>query len=192
MVFSRSYLNYILDSIRRYRLMLIAVIVLTSTPVNAARTTNTYDGNIYALYAGNGSLIPPAISLSEALKSHRIVVMAFYLDDSAESKIFTPVLSELQRLWGRSIELIILPTDPLQWQDSTDPLQPAYYWRGRIPQILVIDNTGKILLDEEGQVPIELVNAAISDAAGRKPASDQSISRSISFNELNSELVFDH
>ena len=25
----------------------------------AARDTNSYDGNIYALYAGNGSLVPP-------------------------------------------------------------------------------------------------------------------------------------
>ena len=25
----------------------------------AARDTNSYDGNIYALYAGNGSVVPP-------------------------------------------------------------------------------------------------------------------------------------
>nr|APP87868.1 hypothetical protein PCKR_063 [Paulinella micropora]AQX44635.1 hypothetical protein PFK_063 [Paulinella micropora] len=170
-------------------ILFLLTLLLIAESVNASRTTNSYDGNIYPLYAGNGSLVPPPISLGEALKNHRIIVLAFYLDDSAESKIFAPVLSEVQRLWGRSIELIILPTDPLQWQSNSDPLQPAYYWHGRIPQVVVIDKSGTILMDEEGQVPIEIINKAISRASGRESSFEPKESETLSFNELNSELV---
>ena len=38
-------------------------LLLLASPVGAARDSNSYDGNIYALYAGNGSLVPPAGTL---------------------------------------------------------------------------------------------------------------------------------
>ena len=66
--------------------------------------SDSYDGNIYALYAGNGSLVPPASTLEESLAEGRTAVIVYYLDDSAVSKRFAPVVSELQRLWGRSID----------------------------------------------------------------------------------------
>nr|AUG32263.1 hypothetical protein PLO_264 [Paulinella longichromatophora] len=183
-----SYFNLCVMISSRLLFFLLSLFLLT-TSAHASRTSNSYDGNIYSLYAGNGSLVPPAISLTEAIKDHRVIVLAFYLDDSMESKMFAPVLSEIQRLWGRSIELIILPTDPLQWQNNSDFLQPAYYWHGRIPQIVVIDKSGSVLLDEEGQISIESVNSAISKASGRESPLELQTSETLSFNELNSELV---
>ena len=48
-------------------LALSLVLVLgLAAPIQAARDTNSYDGNIYALYAGNGSLVPPRTTLSQA------------------------------------------------------------------------------------------------------------------------------
>ena len=41
----------------------------------------------------------------------RVAVVIYYLDDSSVSKRFAPVVSELQRQWGNSIELIPLVTD---------------------------------------------------------------------------------
>jgi hypothetical protein len=38
---------------------LSAVLLLWVAPVGAVLNTDSYDGNIYALYAGNGSLVPP-------------------------------------------------------------------------------------------------------------------------------------
>ena len=72
-------------------------------PAAAALTNNTYDGNIYALYAGNGSLVPPRSSLAQAMADHRPAAVIYYLDDDAASKQFSPVVSELQRLWGNRI-----------------------------------------------------------------------------------------
>ena len=88
---------------------LSAALLLWVAPVGAVLNTDSYDGNIYALYAGNGSLVPPANNLGEAMDAGRTSVVIYYLDDSAVSKRFAPVVSELQRLWGRSIELIPLP-----------------------------------------------------------------------------------
>ena len=42
-------------------------------PAYAALTNNTYDGNIYALYAGNGSLVPPRGTLAQAMMERRSI-----------------------------------------------------------------------------------------------------------------------
>ena len=80
-------------------------LLLHVAPAAAVLNSDSYDGNIYALYAGNGSLGPPANTLEESLAEGRTAVIVYYLDDSAVSKRFAPVVSELQRLWGRSIDL---------------------------------------------------------------------------------------
>jgi len=104
-------------------LVLIAWLALGLAPgaAFAARDTNSYDGNIYALYAGNGSLVPPRSSLAQAMADQRPAVVIYYLDDDAASKQFAAVVSELQRLWNRNIELIPLVTDPLQNRAATRP-----------------------------------------------------------------------
>jgi len=162
-------------------------LLLIASPAEAARDTDSYDGNIFALYAGNGSLVPPATTLKDALDKERTIVIVYYLDDSSTSKIFAPVVSELQRLWGREVELLPFTTDAFQGDDSQDRSDPATYWHGTIPQVVVIDGEGTVLLDEDGQVPLEVINAAISAATGiEAPAQG---STTISFNELNTEVM---
>ncbi|MEB3354681.1 MAG: thioredoxin, partial [Cyanobacteriota bacterium] len=73
--------------------------LLPAATAQASLTSNSYDGNIYALYAGNGSLVPPRSSLAQALADHRPAVVVYYLDDDAASKQFSAVVSELQRVW---------------------------------------------------------------------------------------------
>ena len=70
---------------------LSAALLLWVAPVGAVLNTDSYDGNIYALYAGNGSLVPPANTLGEAMDAGRTSVVIYYLDDSAVSKRFAPV-----------------------------------------------------------------------------------------------------
>jgi len=85
---------------------LLILIFLFVNPVYSARDTDSYDGNIYPIYAGNGSLVPPPSTLSESLKNERTSVLVFYLDDSATSKQFAPVVSGIKLLWSSSIDLI--------------------------------------------------------------------------------------
>ena len=161
---------------------------LLVSPVAAARDSNSYDGNIYALYAGNGSLVPPAGTLADALKGGRSSVLVFYLDDSADCKRFAPVVSELQRLWLSNIELLPLNIDPLQGRPPNGPLDPASYWKGQIPQVVVIAPDGTVVLDRDGQVPLGDINEAISKATGLPAPELRTVNPGGSFNEVNIEV----
>lgn len=176
--------------------LLVAVAALGLTlgvwgvpPATAALTTNSYDGNIYALYAGNGSLVPPRSSLAQALADHRPAAVIYYLDDDAASKQFSPVVSELQRLWGNAIELIPLVTDPLQNRATTGPTDPATYWSGLTPQVVVFNTEGKVVFDASGPVDVDRINAALSEATGLALPDGGTNSTMVSFNELNAEVV---
>ena len=166
-------------------LLSFILIIINPNPSFAARDTNSYDGNIYPIYAGNGSLVPPPTTLENSLRNNRTSILVFYLDDSATSKSFAPVVSGIKLLWSSSVDLIPLTTDELQNKETDDPSDPAFYWHGKIPQVVIIDGDGNVLLDQEGQVVIEEINDAISSATGLEPPEFEITIKS--FNEYNSE-----
>ena len=170
-------------------LAVLSLVGVGAEPAQAARDNNVYDGNIYALYAGNGSLVPPRSTLAQAMADHRPIVLGFFLDDSAASKQYAVVFNELQRLWGRTAELILLPTDPLQNRKGDGPTDPATYWKGVIPQVVVFNADGKPVLNETGPVSIDAINAALTEVTGLKPQGDVKLSLNREVNELNSEIV---
>jgi hypothetical protein len=172
-------------------LSLTLAIVLTWLPGPAAASLENdhYDGNIFALYAGNGSLVPPRSTLAQALEAHRTAVLVFYLDDSSVSKRFAPVVSELQRLWGNRIDLIPLVSDPLQGRPEQGPADPAHYWTGVIPQVVVIDGDGRVRFDANGAVPVGAIDKAISEATGLPLPAGARSAGTVSINELNREVV---
>tara|TARA_Y100001968_G_C19437228_1_gene760397 strand:+ start:668 stop:1177 length:510 start_codon:yes stop_codon:yes gene_type:complete len=163
--------------------------MLFVSSAEAARDNDSYEGNIYTIYTGNGALVPPPTTLTESLKNNRTSVLVFYLDDSAASKAFAPVVSGIKLLWPSEIDLLPLTTDEIQRRKTTDHNDPAYYWHGTIPQVVVLNGEGKVILDQEGQVPIQVINEAISKATGLNPP-DFTVSIK-SFNEYNSEAAKD-
>jgi len=165
--------------------VLIILLSIQIKPVFSARDTNSYDGNIFPIYAGNGSLVPPQSNLKESLDNKRTSVIVYYLDDSSSSKIFAPVVSGIKLLWSSSIDLIPLTTDEIQNKERNNPSNESYYWSGSVPQVVVINGNGEVVLDKTGQVEIEDINSAISKATGLEPP-DFTISIK-SFNEYNSE-----
>ena len=165
--------------------LLLIVFILSVNPVYSARDTDSYDGNIYPIYAGNGSLVPPPSTLSESLKNERVSVLVFYLDDSSTSKQFAPVVSGIKLLWSSSVDLIPLSIDELDNNDKKTFKDPGYYWHGKIPQTVILDGKGNILLDQEGQVSFDDINNAITKGTGlQKPDFNLTVK---SFNEYNSE-----
>ena len=60
-------------------LSIVAAFLFLVAPVQAVLNDDAYDGNIYALYAGNGSLVPPANSLADAMAEGRTAVIIYYL-----------------------------------------------------------------------------------------------------------------
>ena len=164
---------------------LLIIFSLSVNPVYSARDTNSYDGNIYPIYAGNGSLVPPQSTLTESLKNERTSILVFYLDDSATSKQFAPVVSGIKLLWSSSVDLIPLSIDEIDNNKIKTIKDPGYYWHGKIPQLVILDGKGNILLDKEGQVSFDEINNAITKGTGlKKPDFDLTVK---SFNEYNSE-----
>lgn len=174
-----------------WALLLIVAMGLLWAPGPAAASleNDRYDGNIFALYAGNGSLVPPRSTLAQSLAEHRVAVLVYYLDDSSVSKQFSPVVSELQRVWGNAVDLIPLVTDPLQNRPDGGASDPAHYWDGLIPQVVVINSDGQVVFDRHGQVSVDAINTAVSEATGIPMAPGSGNSATLSFNELNSEVV---
>lgn len=165
--------------------MLVVGLLACPSGASASLDNDRYDGNIFALYAGNGSLVPPRLTLAEALAAHRVTLLVYYLDDSAVSKRFAGVVSELQRVWGNNIELMPLVTDPLQGRADGGPTDPLHYWRGVIPQVVVLGQEGQVVLEATGQVEIDAIHAALSRATGLPLPPSSSERRVASFNELN-------
>ena len=168
-----------------FQLILILLILFTSYPTNASRDNNSYDGNIFPIYAGNGAIVPPQTTIEESLKNGRISVLFFYLDDSSDSKAMAPVISGLDLIWRNNIDLIALTTDELQsnGSDSTSN-QPNYYWNGLIPQTIILDSTGDVKFDNNGIVNIDDLNKIIGELKGID-IKDSKFSVE-SFNEYNS------
>ncbi len=170
------------------------IIILTLTfcfipSVYAALDNDDYEGNIFTIVTGNGALVPPQSTLAESLQNKRTSVLVFYLDDSQTSKSFAPVVSGIKLLWPSQIDLIPLTTDELQNKHTDNPTDPSYYWKGNIPQVVVINGEGEVILSEDGQVDIDKINMAISKATGLNTP-DFTISIK-SFNEYNSEAAKD-
>lgn len=166
--------------------MLLVLVVFAGPSVAWASLENDrYDGNIFALYAGNGSLVPPRLTLAEALAAQRVTVLVYYLDDSSASKRFAGEVSELQRVWGNTIELIPLVTDPLQGRPDGGSTDPLHYWRGVIPQVVVLAADGRQVFEASGQVDIDAIHGALSRATGLPLPPSRSQGRAVSFNELN-------
>ena len=164
---------------------LLILFILYVNPVSSARDTNSYDGNIFPIYAGNGSLVPPQSTLSESLKNERTSVLVFYLDDSSTSKEFAPVVSGIKLLWSSSVDLIPISIDEIDNEETKTITEAGFYWHGKIPQLVIIDGKGNVLLDKEGQVSFDDINEAITKGTGlKKPNFDLTVK---SFNEYNSE-----
>ena len=164
-------------------LLLISILFFLNSPVNALRTTDSYDGNIFPIYAGNGSIVPPQTSLKESLENKRISVLFFYLDDSADSKALVPIISGLDLIWRNNIDIIALTTDELQGKEFKDTEEEGYYWNGYIPQTVLIDDEGNVKFNKNGLIDIDEINKIIAKIKGIDIDTTFSVE---SFNEYNS------
>lgn len=151
-----------------------------------------FDGNIFALYAGNGSLVPPRVTLKEALVTPaRPAMLVYYLDDSRDCKVFASTISQVQRFYGRVIDIIPITVDSLLPVDNPDPTNPITYYRGRVPQVVLLggkDGENHILLDEIGQVSLNHLDEVLANWFGITPRQPVPVAPR-QFNEVNVELA---
>ncbi|MBE9142778.1 thylakoid membrane photosystem I accumulation factor [Planktothrix mougeotii] len=171
-------------------LVIVSVFFFTLVPTALANLDDDrFDGNIFALYGGNGSLVPPRVTLAESRRQGRPALLVFFLDDSKDCKKFTTTVSELQRFYGRSADFIPVNVDTLLPDTQFSPQEPGYYYKGYVPQTVLIDQSGKVVLDQNGQVAFERVDDVFRQVFDLLPRSESVELRRRSFNEFNTELV---
>ena len=168
--------------------MTIASLTL-GNPALAGLTDDRYDGEIFALYAGNGSLVPPKTKLKDSFDLHKPVLLVFYNDDSSDCKAFSAVVSQLQAFYGRAADFMPIRVDSLPVKETFDPTEPGYYYKGYVPQTVVFDQSGKVVFDGKGNVAYENVDDVFRTVFDLLPRSQSTALKRRSVNEVNTELV---
>jgi hypothetical protein len=149
-----------------------AIVLAIASPVYANLKDDRFDGNIFALYGGNGSLVPPKVNLEESLRLGKPAVLAFYIDDSYDCKLYTPVLNDVQAYYGKAVTIIPIAVDSLDLSTpkanlSTD--NEAYYYRGFVPQTVAIGPDRKVLFDVDGKPSFADIDAALRQVPELSP-----------------------
>lgn len=174
-------------------LSLVAIascLLLLGTPsALAGLNDDRFDGNIFVLYAGNASLVPPRLPLAESLKRNQPALLVFYVEDSQDCKQFTATISRLQEPYGRVVSFIPINTDSLPLKSSYEPTEPAYYYQGAVPQTVVIDQKGKVVLNETGQVSYERVDDVFREVFNLLPRTQSLELKRRQVNEFSGELT---
>ncbi|MEB3359654.1 MAG: thylakoid membrane photosystem I accumulation factor [Synechococcales bacterium] len=171
-------------------LLTIGALVLGSaTPAQASLTDDRYDGNIFPLYAGNGSLVPPRLSLKESMRRDKPTLLVLYADDSKDCKAYSSVLSQLDAFYGRAADFVFLLVDALPVKESYEPTEPGYYFQGFVPQTVLFNQAGDVVLNRTGITSFEELDDAFRDVFDLLPRSESVERRRRAVNEVNTELV---
>jgi hypothetical protein len=170
-------------------LLVTIVSVGFGTSAWAGIQDDRYDGNIFALYAGNGSLVPPKVTLAKSLRSERPTLLTFYIDDSQDCKQFSAIISQIQAYYGRVSDFIPINVDSIPVKASYDPTEPGYYYKGKVPQTLVFDISGKQVLDVVGKGAFEQFDDVLRNVFDLLPRSESPELKRRSINEVNADLV---
>lgn len=172
--------------------LLLSLGCLTNWGIPAAiagLTDDRYDGNIFPLYAGNGYLVPPRVTLAQSLDAHTPAVLVLYVDDSSDSKAFSAVVSRLDAYYGRAANLIPITADSIPPKERYEPNEPGFYYKGLVPQTVVFDKEGKVLFNKTGMVPYEEIDDVLRQVFDLLPRTESEDLKRRAFNEVNTELV---
>jgi len=170
-------------------ILLFTASFLAPSPSLASLTDDRFDGNIFALYAGNGSLVPPRESLKESFDRNRPVILTFFVDDSQDCKKFAGVISQLQQYYGKFAAFTPINTDTILPQPSYEKTDPGYYYKGLVPQTVILDQEGKIVFDGTGQIKYEVLDDVFREVFQLLPRTESAELKQRAFNEVNTELA---
>lgn len=159
-----------------------------TTPAFAGINDDRFEGNIFALYGGNGSLVPPRVTLTDSFQRHKPALLVFYLDDSSDCKQYAIVVSSLQQYYGRAADLIPVSVDSLPPTPSESATQPGHYYQGVVPQTVLLDKSGKVAFNGKGLVSFEEVDDAFRKVFDLLPRSESVELKRRMVNEFSTEL----
>lgn len=172
----------------------LAIMLGAGHPALAGVDDDNYDGNIFALYAGNGSLVPPRINLAQSFKYNKPALLVFYVDDSADCKQYSSTISQLQAPYGRVANFIPIMADSIYASRDYGtrdykPTDEGYYFDGAVPQTLVFNADGEVVLNKAGNISYETIDDVMREVFDLLPRSESVELKRRPINEVNSELV---
>lgn len=171
---------------------LLILIVSFSTwwtfPASATIDDDRYEGNVFVLFGGNGSLVPPRMDLPTSLKRQKPAILVFYIDDSSDCKKFSGLVTRVQEFYGKVASIIPVSVDSFVDQQKYTPQDPAYYYKGVVPQTVILNQQGKIVYDGKGQVPYEEIDDSLRKVFDLLPRSESEVLKRRSFNEFNAGM----
>lgn len=136
----------VLTIVARVLALVVLVGLMWALPGYGAVNDDRFDGNIFVLYGGNGSLVPPKVTLEQSIQElKRPALLLFYVDDSADCKRITPLMNQVQLYFGKLISLIPVNVDSLLVDTSL-----ADYYSGVVPQWVLIDREKRVTYTYEG------------------------------------------
>ncbi|MEO1670544.1 MAG: thylakoid membrane photosystem I accumulation factor [Cyanobacteria bacterium J06631_2] len=188
----KNLLQLLQTSWNRIAISLLILVVISAvwiTPASATINDDRYEGNVYVLFGGNGSLVPPRMDLPTSLKREKPAILVFYVDDSSDCKQFSIVVTRLQEFYGRAASIIPVSVDSFIDQDKYSPDEPAYYYSGVVPETVILDQKGKVVYDGKGQVPYEEMDDALREVFDLLPREESEVLKKRSFNEFNSGMT---
>lgn len=186
-----SFGHWLCSTGRCLLLVLVAMVMLSVTDPAVAwagLTDDHFDGNIFALYGGNGSLIPPKVTLAQAFQRQKPTLLVFYVHDSSDCKQFATVVSQLQAFYGRAADFIPVNVDAISPNSQPTTTDPGYYYQGIVPQTVLFDANGKPVLNLSGQVAFEPIDDAFRQVFDLVPRSESVALKRRPVNEINVEL----
>ena len=171
-------------------LAMVGCLVLgNATPAIAGLTDDRYDGEIFTLYAGNGSLVPPKFTLAEALKRDRPTLLVLYIDDSRDCKAYSTVVSQVQAYYGRAADLLPVRVDGIPQKTAYADTEVGYYYKGVVPQTVLFDASGKVVLNEAGTIPFETLDTKFRELFNLLPRTETLDLKRRQVNEVTTELA---
>ncbi|WP_322505608.1 thylakoid membrane photosystem I accumulation factor [Chroococcidiopsis cubana] len=121
--------------------------------------------------------------------SDRATLLVLYLDDCSDCKQYASAVSRMQAFYGRATDIIPVNVDTILPELTYKPTEPGYYYKGAVPQVIVFDKAGKVVLNETGQVPYERVDDTLREVFDLLPRTESSELKRRSFNEFSSEVT---
>lgn len=167
----------------------LVCLLIATAPASAGLQDDRYDGDIFALYAGNGSLVPPKIRLEETPERDRPTMLVLYVDDSSDCKQYSAVVSQVQSFYGRVMDIIPVRVDSLPQKTSYTAIEPGYYYKDVVPQTVLLDAAGKVVLNEAGILTFEQVDDVLRQVFDLLPRSESVVLKRRQVNEVTTELV---
>lgn len=175
-------------------ILLVAIALLSwvqflGTPSTlAGLNDDKFDGNIFALYGGDGGLVPARSTIHDAFARKKPVLLVFFLDDSSDCKQFALVVSRLQAFYAKAAAFIPVNVDTLSSKSSPTPEEAEYYYEGVVPQTLIIDSNQEVVFNAKGSVSFEEVDDKFREVFDLLPRSESVELRRRLLNEFSSEI----